>query len=27
VYGFDRDYLDGKTPYRADKDLPMTIIF
>jgi len=27
VYGFDRDYMDGKTPYRADKDLPMTIIF
>lgn len=27
VYGFDRDYLDGKTPYKADKDLPMTIIF
>jgi len=27
VYGFDRDYMDGKTPYRADKDQPLTIIF
>lgn len=27
VYGFDKDYFDGKTPYKADKDFPMTIIF
>ena len=27
VYGFDRDYFDGKTPYRADKDFPSTIVF
>lgn len=27
VYGFDRDYFEGKTPYKNDKDLPMTIIF
>ena len=27
VYGFDRDYLEGKTPYKADKDLPMTVVF
>ncbi len=27
VYGFDRDYLEGKTPYKNDKELPMTIIF
>ena len=27
VYGFDRDYFEGKTPYKNDKDLPMTIIY
>lgn len=27
VYGFDAAYFDGKTPYRADKDFPSTIIF
>ncbi len=27
VYGFDKDYLDGKTPYRADRDHPNTLIF
>jgi len=27
VYGFDRDYFDGKTPYAADNKLPLTVIF
>jgi peptidoglycan hydrolase-like protein with peptidoglycan-binding domain len=27
VYGFDKDLEDGKTPYRADKEHPNTVIF
>jgi len=27
VYGFDRDYFEGKTPYATDSKLPLTVIF
>lgn len=27
IYGFDRDYFEGKVPHRADRDFPMTVVF
>jgi hypothetical protein len=27
IYGFDRAYWEGQTPFRADRDIPMTIVF